>query len=266
MTHKEKQIGVEEYVDYWNESHRKLREKRVHRKEEIQELTHYGMVFLVDNLVNPQKGDFILELGCGEGERLKNYEKICSVRGIDISQKMLEQATRNLSKGKVIFANMENLPFEDEVFDKVVAVYSMVYSPNKLKVMKEVSRVLKQNGEFIVYEPNKISLKVLQSFLASVKLSISGEKTKALHHKILIRKSLSYLQFKKLGSKANLNISYWRGHFSYHLALLAINNNILTDITLFIFKILLYRKWGTIPIVKFFSDFLIIKFVKEKTK
>ncbi|RLG30670.1 hypothetical protein DRN98_07160 [Methanosarcinales archaeon] len=266
MVQKEEHVWADDtFVDYLDKEERKVHEKEVYKKEEIQELTRYGRIFLVDNLVNPKKGDLLLDIGCGSGERIKKYENICSVIGIDISLKECKKAKKNLSNGNVILASMENLPFKDGAIDKIMAVYSMVYSPDKLGTMREVSRVLKENGEFIVYDPNKFSLRTLLRYLLCIKFFISGRKDpKALHHKIVTRQSLSYLQFKKLGSKVNLRVSYWCGHFSYHIALFAINKSILTDIALFILNIVDYKKWGTIPIIKFFSDFLIIKFIKAK--
>lgn len=255
----------ETFVDYLDEKERKNWEKGVYKKEKIQELTYYGRIFSVDNLVNPRKGDLLLDIGCGEGNRIKKYETTCSVVGIDVSRKMCEEAKKNLSNGVVILASMENLPFKNGVMDKVVAVYSMVYSLHKLDVMKEISRILKENGEFVIYDPNKVSLRTLFRYLLRVKFSMLGEKNpKAIHHKIVTDQSLNYFQFKNFGSRFGLKVSRWYGHFSYHLALSAINKSILTDIALFVLKVVGYKRWGTIPLIKFFSDFLTIKFVKKE--
>ena len=113
--------------------------------------------------------------------------------------------------------------------------------------------------------PNKVSLRTLFRYLLLVKFSMLGGKNpKALHHKIVTSQSLSYFQFKKLGSKFGLKVSHCYGHFSYHIALSAINKSILTDIVLFILKVIGYKRWGAISIIKFFSDFPTIKFVKKE--
>ena len=50
-------------------------------------------------------------------------------------------------------ASIEHLPFKDGVMNKVVAVYSTVYSPHKRKIMKEILRVLREKGELVIYDP-----------------------------------------------------------------------------------------------------------------
>ena len=178
---------------------------------------------------------------------------------------MCEEAKKNLSNGDVILASMENLPFKNSVMDKAMAVYSMVYSSHKQKVMKEVFRVLGKSGEFVIYDPNKVSLRTLFRYLLCVKFSMLGEKNlKALHHEIVTNQSLNYFQFKKLGSEFGLKVSRWYDHFSYYIALSAINKSVLTDIALFMLKVVGYKRWGTLLIIKFFSDLLTIKFVKKE--
>ena len=83
---------------------------------------YYGRVVLVDALLRV----YVLDIGCGGGDTIKRYENKCSVIGIDISRKMCKEAKRNISRGEIVMASMEHLPFKDGVMDKVVAVYSIV--------------------------------------------------------------------------------------------------------------------------------------------
>ena len=233
----------------------KGRSKRL--KDNIQ---YYGRGILVDMLLSAQKGDIILDIGCGEGDTIKKYQDQCSVIGIDISRKMCKEAKKNISRGEIVMASMEHLPFKDGVMDKVVAVYSIVYSSHKRKIMKEISRVLREKGELVIYDPNRISIRTLIRRLLCIKFSISGEKDdpKYIHHKIVTKQALSYFDFRNLGYEMNLNLVYWCGIFSLHTFLPSKIFSLIDKLG--------YKRWGNIPILKFFSDFLILKFVKNREK
>lgn len=125
-----------------------LREKK---RRGGDELFHHGRV-LVDSLLSVNDGDYVLDIGCGGGDTIKRYEDWCNVLGIDTSRKMCKEAKKHISRGEIINASMEHLPSKDGNMDKVVAVYSIVYSPHKRKIMKEISRVLKEKGELVIYD------------------------------------------------------------------------------------------------------------------
>jgi len=226
---------------------------RKRKKERSDELFYYGRVVLVDALLKVKDGDYVLDIGCGGGDTIKRYKDRCSVIGIDISRKMCKEAKKNISRGEIVMASMEHLPFKDGVMDKVVAVYSIVYSPHKRKIMKEISRVLREKGELVIYDPNRISIRTLMRYLQCI-FSFNKNNPKYIHHKIVTKQALSYFDFRNLGYEANLNLVYWCGIFSIH--------TFLPSKIFSLIDILGYRKWGNVPILKFFSDFFILKFVK----
>lgn len=97
----------------------------------------------------------VLDVGCGTGiSTLKILErKAKKVCGTDISEYMLDVLKKKVeAEGyhpdvvDVIFADAENLPFNDSVFD--VAISSMVFGlvPNQEKMIKEMARVVKPGG------------------------------------------------------------------------------------------------------------------------
>lgn len=233
---------------------------RRRKRERSDELFYYGRVVLVDTLLKVKDGDYVLDIGCGGGDTIKRYENRCFVVGIDISRKMCKEAKKNISRGEIVIASMEHLPFKDGVMDKVVAVYSIVYSPHKRKIMKEISRVLREKGELVVYDPNRISIRTLIRRLLCIKFSISGEKDnpKYIYHKIVTKQALSYFDFRNPGYEVNPNLVYWCGIFSIHTFLPSKIFSLMDKLG--------YKKWGNVPILKFFSDFLILKFVKDREK
>ncbi|GAB4355087.1 MAG: class I SAM-dependent methyltransferase [Gammaproteobacteria bacterium] len=101
-------------------------------------------------------GDRILEVGVGTGLSLPLYPQGVSVTGIDLSAEMLKQAQRRIDRHglsqrvSLLEMNAERMGLADGVFDKVVAMYvvSVVSSPERL--MQEIRRVCKPDGEIFV--------------------------------------------------------------------------------------------------------------------
>jgi ubiquinone/menaquinone biosynthesis C-methylase UbiE len=101
------------------------------------------------------KNSCILELGCGNGVFwAKNKHRIPSDWNIvlsDFSSGMLKDAQKNLIEFENIqYKQIEaqNIPFEDNSFDVVIANHMLYHVPNRKKAIQEVRRVLKSNGVF----------------------------------------------------------------------------------------------------------------------
>ncbi len=98
----------------------------------------------------------ILELGVGTGRNIPYYPDDVSVVAIDISKNMISKAedkAERLSRD-VSFevADVEELPFEDESFDAVVATGVFCCVPDQIRGFKEAKRVLKKGGKIILLE------------------------------------------------------------------------------------------------------------------
>ncbi|HEV8283627.1 MAG TPA: methyltransferase domain-containing protein [Chitinophagaceae bacterium] len=104
-------------------------------------------------------GDKVLDLGSGSGmdsflAALK-VGKLGSVTGLDMTDEQLQKA--NKLRDQYGFSNVsfhkgyiENLPFEDNSFDVVISNGVINLCPDKSKVFKEVSRVLKPGGRIAI--------------------------------------------------------------------------------------------------------------------
>ena len=95
-----------------------------------------------------------LDLGCGTGEMLKlilqedTHKELC---GIDLSEKMLAVAKSKLPEQvKLILGDSESLPFSDNAFDVVYCNDSFHHYPAPQNVLREVYRVLKPGGTFLM--------------------------------------------------------------------------------------------------------------------
>lgn len=124
----------------------------------------------VTDLLEVRASDAVLEIGFGPGVIIQRLAKLASsgrVAGLDQSQEMLEQASaRNATaiqseRVDLRRGSVEGLPFNDNTFDKVIAINSMqVWSDAELG-LQEARRVMRSGGRialgFTAYsgQPNK---------------------------------------------------------------------------------------------------------------
>ncbi len=106
-------------------------------------------------LIDPKRCEKILDAGCGNGymsRRLARREPDASIWGCDIDQGILESAILEEQKSPLGInyskANICELPYKQDTFDKVCAVGVLMYNSPKelLKFFKESKRVLKKDG------------------------------------------------------------------------------------------------------------------------
>ncbi len=106
----------------------------------------------------PADGD-ILDIGCGGGanlERLMKRSLRCKVTGVDYSPVSVEKSRKfnadAISKGrcKVLEANVESLPFEENTFALVSAFETVYFWPNIEKNFAEVRRVIVPGGRLLI--------------------------------------------------------------------------------------------------------------------
>ena len=101
------------------------------------------------------EGMKVLELGCGTGSLWMGHDDIVGKLGklvlTDLSGGMLETARKNIgdrSNTEYQVADIQDLPFEDNAFDMVIANSMLYHVPNLGKGINEVRRVLKPDGVF----------------------------------------------------------------------------------------------------------------------
>ena len=101
------------------------------------------------------KGMKVLELGCGTGDMWKGHEdliKTCSKLVLsDFSEGMLENAKANIGSNVNVeyqIIDIQDIPFEDESFDVVIANMMLYHVPDMARGLSDVCRVLKTGGAF----------------------------------------------------------------------------------------------------------------------
>ena len=117
-------------------------------------LTDWGL-----KAVQIGKEDHILDVGCGGGRTVSKLARAASagkVYGIDFSEASVAAARkfnrREIKSGRVEIrqGSVSHLPFPDETFDLVTAVETHFFWPDPPADVREVRRVLKQNGTFLI--------------------------------------------------------------------------------------------------------------------
>ncbi len=115
---------------------------------------------LVLDLLRPQKGETILDAGCGTGIfTLDILSSGSNVTGLDISFPMLVQAGKKL-KGfpfRMVLADMLHLPFPQSVFEKVVSITALEFVLDAKSAVKELFRVTRRGGTIVVATLNSLS-------------------------------------------------------------------------------------------------------------
>ena len=119
------------------------------------------------NLLKLKPYERLLDLGCGTGSLLvvaKRKHSTVDMIGVDVDEKILDIAQRKIQKEnlsvRLVKASADKLPFPDSSFDVVVSTLVFHHLPTDVKkeALKEVHRVLKKNGRFLLADFGKLGL------------------------------------------------------------------------------------------------------------
>jgi ubiquinone/menaquinone biosynthesis C-methylase UbiE len=155
---------------------------------------------IIRKLIKDCKKGKLLDVGCGSGYILSQIENYFQEAfGIDMSAEALDFG-RRFTDAKLMLANAEKLPFDDSTFDCVVSTDAFEHIPDDLAAVKEVWRVLKEKGSFIVYSPTQCGL---LSKTKLVDLYHTSETSYLLDQRYYTKQSL-----KNIIEKAGLKVNY----------------------------------------------------------
>ena len=117
----------------------------------------------------------VLEIAAGTGRNLKYYDfdKV-SLTSLDCSKEMNDIAEAKAKQLKVpkkrfqsFVMDAENLKFPDNTFDTIVDTFGLCSFENPDKVLKEMQRVCKKNGQILLLEHGKSHYDWLNNILDS---------------------------------------------------------------------------------------------------
>jgi len=133
------------------------------------------------------KNSHILEIGCGTGGNLEILTQFGEVTGLDNSPEAIKFCQKRGFRN-CFLGDAENINFPEQSFDLIAALDLLEHINDEQKALKEIRRVLKDDGYFLITVPAYQSL--------------WSEHDEALHHKR--RYTLSGLRDKLL--KVNFNV------------------------------------------------------------
>ncbi|MDR3620444.1 MAG: class I SAM-dependent methyltransferase [Paludisphaera borealis] len=93
-----------------------------------------------------------LEVGIGDGDNLAYLPESWDVYGVDVARTQLVacQERHPRMKGRLAWAEGENLPFADETFDVCYAIGGFTYFNDHAAALREMRRVTKAGGPVVV--------------------------------------------------------------------------------------------------------------------
>lgn len=109
----------------------------------------------------------VLEIAIGTGRNLRLYPDDVRLTGIELSPAMLEIARDRAGQvGREVdlrVADAEALEFPDRSFDTVICTYSLCTIPDDRAAVREVRRVLRPGGRFVLAEHVRSPVKVVRA-------------------------------------------------------------------------------------------------------
>ena len=119
----------------------------------------------IKHIIHDNRPFRILDVGCGTGEfvtKLKGHKKDNQIFGVDISDDMIKIAKSKVKFDKNIdirVGDVENMPYDKNYFDYITCAHSFHHYPNKRKAIREMFRILKDDGKAMIIDGYKDNLR-----------------------------------------------------------------------------------------------------------
>jgi len=159
---------------------------------------HYGHK-VVKRFSDEQKSEgWSLDLGCGEGEHLNYVDNHSKVIALDILAGPLKVVRKRFPRVFAIQGDGTQLPFKDNVFDKIYSIHNLEHIYYLEEALSEVRRTMSEAcGRFYVVLPTEGSLiwnwgrKLIMCRRYSEKYGVDYLKVMKVAHCNTLRKVLS---------------------------------------------------------------------------
>lgn len=143
------------------------------RGEEM-ERNHFSIAEQTIRLMGLKPGERVLDLSCGSGWATRLLARLVGegpegfgqVIGLDISDEMVRRAraaSRDFENIMYVWGSAQQIPWEENFFDKVLSIESFYYYPDQDRVLAELFRVLSPRGRLFLlinlYKENPATLR-----------------------------------------------------------------------------------------------------------
>lgn len=142
-------------------SYKKPEGKTGEKLLDIMDQNHTPIALWSYTNMDVNEDDVLLDIGCGSGLNIKRlFQKSPKAKsyGVDYSSTSVKKSIvmnhEDVEKGNIIIkqANVLDMPFEDEQFDKITAFSTVFFWPDIINAFLEVKRVLKTGGKFFIVQ------------------------------------------------------------------------------------------------------------------
>lgn len=169
-------------------------------------------VRVIMDMLPIEKGDNILDVGCGSGYLLSKIKK-GNLTGLDLSENLLSISRKRLKHREIrlIKGDTQNMSmFKENEFNHIICTEVLEHVPNPKKVVAEISRIAKPDAIIILTIPNEKVIDQGKDFLSKTRLfdlflnEIPVKNEWHLHHfslslfKSLIRKKLRIIEIRAI--------------------------------------------------------------------
>jgi ubiquinone/menaquinone biosynthesis C-methylase UbiE len=157
---------------------------------EKMERHHLNITEKTIRLMALRPGERVLDLGCGSGWATRLLARLVSdgpqgfgqVVGLDVSDEMIRQAraaSKDFENILYVWGSAQQIPWEENFFDKVLSVESFYYYPDQDRALAELFRVLAPRGRMFIlinlYKDNPYSLQWVDKLKVPVHVRSSVE-------------------------------------------------------------------------------------------
>ena len=119
-------------------------------------------------LLRPEKGERILDLGCGTGQLTQQIaESGAEVTGLDSSPEMIGQARQNYPALRFVLADAASMQLEQE-FDAIFSNAALHWMLDARQVARSMARALKQGGRLIAEFGGKGNIAHIEAALQQI--------------------------------------------------------------------------------------------------
>ena len=141
------------------------------------------------NLLELQATDHVLDVGCGHGRTVERAASTVAqgfVAGVDLSERMVRMACRrnrrHIEEGRVEIKKGDSarIPYPEHSFDKVCSVHTLYFWPDPLRHLREIHRVMKPGGRFVLGFGPKEDEQAAAQFPRSVYRFYTSEEVRSL--------------------------------------------------------------------------------------
>ena len=157
---------------------------------EKMERHHLDITEKTMRLMELRPGERVLDLGCGSGWATRLLARMVGdgpegfgqVVGVDVSDEMVRQAretSKDFENVLYVWGSAQQIPWEENYFDKVLSVESFYYYPDQDRALTELFRVMAPRGRLFIlinlYKDNIYSLQWVDKLKVPVHVRTEAE-------------------------------------------------------------------------------------------